>query len=100
MRIKRLRKIRIGSIDFKINWHKAYDGGSFSFLDAEINIGTRFPHLIFETVVHEITEVVLAGMHVRHLRSDCDTDYIFVYDHRQHTSACASIAGLIEQFME
>lgn len=41
MKIKRIRSIKINSNIFKIKWDKSHCGGSFSYSDLDIEIGTE-----------------------------------------------------------
>jgi hypothetical protein len=102
MKIKRIRKIKINCYEFKIKWDGTHGGGSFSYGSMEIEIGTkdRTEEEIFMVVCHEIVEIVAVEMNVRFQRPDCDSDYIFVYDHRQHETMTSMLAGLLSQFID
>lgn len=100
MKIKRIKKIKVNSVTFDVIWDSEIYGGSFSYGTYEIRIGTKDGQEIFETICHELMEIVACEMRVRLIRTDCDTDYIFVYDHRQHTTMMAMFAGLLSQFIK
>ncbi len=101
MKIKRIKKILINATEFKVLWNSKSSGGSFDYYNREIIIGVkRLTQLqILNIITHELMEVCAAEMHVRLSRSDCDSDYIFVYDHRQHTTMMEMFAGLLGQFL-
>lgn len=101
VRVKRLKKVRINCRDFSIEWSKKTSGGSFNFTDRVITIGLKhnIETEIFEVLCHELMEIVMCEMYVRLSRPDCDTDYIFVLDHRQFSSAVNMFSGLINQFI-
>ncbi|MGB0419012.1 MAG: hypothetical protein ACPGF8_05425 [Opitutales bacterium] len=77
-------------------------GASFSYDDMKIEIGVKDPNEghIFMLVCHELWEIVACESNVRLRRPDCDTDYIFVYDHRQHETMSNMFASLIAEFIQ
>ncbi len=102
MKIKRIKSIKINSYKFKVVWNNAHSWGAFSYGDREIEIGTKVPSddIIFMLICHELMEIVATELNVRLRRPDCDSDYMFVYDHRQHTTMMDMFAGLVSQFIE
>ena len=102
MKIKRIKSLQVNSYKFKIKWDKTHGGGSLSFKDYVIEIGTEsaIDDIIFEVICHELMEIVAIEMNVRFRRPDCDSDYIFVYDHRQHETMMNMFASLVSQFIE
>lgn len=107
MEIKRIKKLKVNSYDFDVVWDnsKHCSEGFFSFDDRKISIGTKnykesYKGQVFETICHELMELVSIEMHVRFQRPDCATDYIFVYDHRQHDTMTNMFAGLLSQFIK
>lgn len=101
MKIKRIRRLKVNSTTFSVKWNKTYDGAYFNYSKHELEIGVEdnSDDEVFETICHEIMEICCCEMRVRHRRSDCDSDYIFVYDHRQHTTIMGMFAGLVSQFI-
>lgn len=101
MKIKRIKSIKINSYEFKIKWDKESSGGYFSYRDNIINIGVKnnSDNEIFMIVCHELMEIVCMEMHVRFDRPDCNSDYLFVYDHRQHDTITNMLSSLLTQFI-
>lgn len=101
MKIKRLKQIKINSYTFTITWDKSTYGADFSYKDLTIRIGIKDSREgeILESVCHELWEICALEMGVRYARPDCDTDYLFSYDHRQHTTMTGMFSGLIAQFI-
>ncbi|CAN8141017.1 conserved hypothetical protein [uncultured Thiomicrorhabdus sp.] len=104
MKIKRIKQIKINSFVFAIRWTNKHDGGSFDYSPEKrfIEIGTRGDDeaVIFQIINHELLEIVAEEVGVRLKRPDCNGDYIFVYDHRQHETMCNMHAALLTQFIQ
>ena len=102
MKIKRLNKISILSSEFTITWNNKHDGGSFSYGDNTIEIGTYLSsdQEIFMVLCHEIMEICAVEMSVRMRRPDCESDYIFVFDHRQFDTMMSLFASVISKFIK
>lgn len=103
MKVKRIKRLTVNSFSFTVRWTAKHNGASFSYgKNGYIEIGTRdaSEQEIFHLVCHELWEIVAIEMGVRMRRPDCDTDYIFVYDHRQHETMCNMFAALVAQFLE
>lgn len=102
MKIRRIRSLKVNSFDFKVTWDHTHNGGSFSWGDMTINIGVKDPteEGLLMIITHELMEIVACEMNVRFRRPDCDSDYIFVYDHRQHETMANMFAGLLSQFIK
>ena len=101
MKIKRIKRIKINCFDFKIEWDKTHNGGSFSYSENTINIGVKKSsnNEIFMVICHELMEICALELNIRFNRPDCDSDYLFSYDHRQHETMMNMFAGLLSQFI-
>ncbi len=101
MKIKRIKKLKVNSYDFDVIWNKSNNAGSFCYGERVINIGvkTNTNKLIFMILCHELMEISAVEMNIRLNRPDCDSDYMFVYDHRQHETMINMFSGLLAQFI-
>ena len=102
MKIKRIRKLRVNCTDFVVTWDKKTDGSCLDYYKHSIKIGVKDCDelRILNNVLHELIEICAIEMCVRFRRPDCQTDFIFVYDHRQHQTMTEMLAGLLEQFIK
>ena len=101
MKIKRIRRLKVNTTIFNVQWNDEHNGGHFNYGERDLEIGTSDDEeSIFMILCHELMEVVAIEMHVRLNRTDCASDYVFVYDHRQHTTMMEMFAGLLSQFIK
>ena len=102
MQIKRIKRLEVNSHRFDVIWDKTHTGASFDYDEMKIEIGVKDPATgyVFMLICHELWEIVAIEMGVRLRRPDCQTDYIFVYDHRQHETMASMFAGLVSQFIQ
>ena len=101
MKIKRIKSLKVNAIDFKVIWNNKAQGATVDYRMEEIIIGTaglKEPE-IFMLVCHELMEICAIEMCVRLSRPDCEGDYIFVYDHRQHQTIMQMFSGLLREFL-
>jgi len=101
MKIKKIKTLKVNSTTFKIEWKKDQWGASFDYGTSIIGIGTlnSTNEQILMKICHELQEICALEMSVRFGRPDCTTDYVFVYDHRQHDTMMDMFAGLLYQFI-
>ncbi len=102
MKIKRIKSLKVNSYYFNVVWDKEKEGGFISYKEQLIKIGVKDSPEgeVFDILCHELMEICAMEMHVRFQRPDCATDYIFVYDHRQHDTMINMFAGLVSQFIK
>ena len=101
MKVKRIKKIKINSREFNVKWINKYGGAGFSYSEPEIYFCTkgRQESEILMMVCHELQEICAVDMSVRLNRPDCDSDYIFVYDHRQHDTMMEMFSTALASFL-
>ena len=102
MEIKRIKKLKVNSYNFNVIWDKDSHDSCASFSERKIVLGVKCcdDAEIFQNICHELMEVCAMEMHVHYQRPDCRTDFIFVYDHRQHDTMINMFAGLLSQFIK
>jgi len=103
MKFKFPKKITIGDVVWKIKYLKDYAGGSFLYKDHTINIGIKHyknnPTRTLNVIIHELKEIIQVENDTRLERGNNDSDYVFVYGHREHTDICRRLAGLLVEFI-
>ena len=101
MKIKRIKQLRVNAYTFDVKWAKETGNSRTSYNEHLIEIGTKdcTEDEIFMFICHELFELCAIEMHVHLNRPDCTTDYIFVFDHRQHDTLNNMFAGLLMQFI-
>lgn len=101
MKIKRIKSLRVNTIVFRVKWDPEMWGAKVDYPADTITIGTKNDELqVLDNVCHELWEVVAVELNVRLARPDCHSDFIFVYDHRQHDTMATMFAGLLAQFLD
>lgn len=102
MRIKRIKKIKVNSYEFKVVWDANGTGGAFSYRKQILRIGCKGVGAgeMFMVICHELMEICALEMNVRYDRPDCGEDYLFSYDHRQHETMMNMFSSLLSQFID
>ena len=103
MKIKRIKKLQVNCYTFNVKWNKKSNGARFDYHDKILEFGVAKDvddSFLLMLVCHELMELAAIELNVRLYRPDCDDDYIFVYDHRQHDSMMNLFASLLQQFLE
>jgi hypothetical protein len=102
MQIKRISKIKINSMVFRIKWDKSIYGACFNYEDNIITIGTlddSFDYQ-FALITHELLEIIMVELGVRYRSPMNEGDYLFNFNHGQFTVATNMLAGLIPNFIK
>ena len=101
MKIRKIKKLKVNSTTFTVVWNKSHNGGIVDYATKIIEIGTNgnSTERILEVICHELFEVCALEAYVRFDRMDVDSDYLFVFDHRQYTSMMSMFSSLVSQFI-
>lgn len=101
MKIKRIKKLRIGPYLFDVKWNKNYKGGRFDYSEKVIEIdASADEEKLYHIVSHEMWEMASIEMNVRLHKPGTQDDYIFLFDHGQYDSLMYLYSGLMLQFLE
>jgi hypothetical protein len=101
MKLKKLKKIQIGDIDWDIVWDKESSGGQFNYQEKKIEIGTEIGDIrTFGCLLHELKEIINVEQSTRYSKRTSSEEYMFMYDHAQHDDLCARLSGLLSKFLQ
>lgn len=104
MKLKFPKKIMIGDRIFKVKTDRKEGGGSFSYDKHEIIIGTKHlkkqPQAVLNVIIHELMEIICVEEDTRLDKGNNYADYVFVYDHQQHTDIVRRLAGILNEFIK
>ena len=93
----------IGDHIFKVVTDNSHSGGSFSYAEGKITIGTKRlstqPCSVLNVIIHEIKEIIQVEQYTRYERPDEEGNYEFHYSHKEHTKLCSRLAGILDQFI-
>ena len=83
-----------------MDWDNTCNDGLFSaqYLTISIGVKDNSDGEIFALLIHELMEIISEEVCARFSRRDC-VDYVFTYNHKQHTTITSMLAGLLEQFI-
>lgn len=91
MKINLINEVKILSSNFTVIYEEDNDGGSFSWSDSTIRIGTKSfekdPLYTFGVISHEIMEIILVGMGARFANGRTADNYLFNFDHQTFENA-------------
>jgi len=108
MKIKRIKTLTVMNTTFKVYWDKNYSqGATFSYQNKHhsesflrIGLGNKEnDDVLLEYILHELMEMCCIELIVRYERFDVKGEYLFCYDHRQHTTLMTMLAGALKQFI-
>lgn len=103
MKIKFPKKLTILACEFKVIKNKNSSGGSFDIGAGTITIGTEFlgkdQSSVFNTICHEIMEIIMALLSVRYHDSSVSGNYKFFMDHKEFQTAIVVFSQVIKKFI-
>jgi hypothetical protein len=104
MKLKFPKKINIASDTFKVKYNKNIGGGSFTFDDYTITIGTyhlkRSPKTVFSTILHEVSEIAHVICNTRYDDNGTLQDFKFFMSHKEFQVHNEIVATAIQQFIK
>lgn len=108
MKFKFPKKVMIGDAVFEVKYDKTKGGAEFclGWEDEKPNIIIGMKHYksdegdFLNKIIHELTEIIHVTLNTRYRSPDNDTNYHFCYHHKEHTTACTMLAGLLREFIK
>ena len=104
MELKLIKEVTITAVTFKIKYDSNTGGGSFSFRDREIIIGTihlkNDPTSVFNIILHEISEALHCCLKTRYDDDSAGDNYKFFMDHKEFENHTMLLAQLISKFIK
>lgn len=98
------KKIEVLSYTFKVIQDKSHAGGSFSFSDSEIVIGTKClhtdPSYTFNVICHELMEIIHVALSTRYDDNSVGGNYKFFQDHKEFENSINLFSILIQKFIK
>ncbi len=97
------KTVFIAGQEWKVKLDPNLGGGHFEGGKAAITIGTKYPHNILNTFLHEIMEATLSKRNLRYvLGYDQPTngDYRFIFNHREFENVIKDIAFSLKGFFK
>jgi hypothetical protein len=87
------KTVQICGKQFKVIQKKNMEGGNFSFGNLTINIGTKYPHDIPVSFIHEVIEAVFVerGMRYKLYEDARISEYLFSFKHEEFQNAVIDI---------
>jgi len=108
MKLKFPKEITLGSTKFEVKYDKKLDGASFSYPNknkkAIITIGIQDLNVnqteIFNSIIHELSEILHVEMYQRFRHQDNDSNYLFSYSHKEFAVHCSFLAEALTKFIK
>lgn len=100
VKFKKLKKIKIGSSKFKIEWKKDVRGANFDFKTHIIQVGTQHSkEEQWEYLIHELSEICHVVLGSRFWDSHNDS-YVFIQSHKEFENHNAMLSQVILKFLK
>ncbi len=108
MKYKYPKTIIIGPHEWQMKYDKTKADGEFSYPYKNekgfIRIGMRDCKAdsgdFLNILIHELTEIIHVEMGTRFKAPDNLSNYHFCYNHREYTTYCATLAGILRYFIK
>ena len=98
------REISIASVKFIVKKDPTHNGGSFSFKDGTLIIGTECinedPGYTFMVICHEISEIIHVAISTRYSDLSVESNFKFFMDHKEFENHNRLFAEAIRNFIK
>jgi hypothetical protein len=94
------KSLNIGGVTWSIKVNKEVNGGSFSWHDHTINIGKLTLDRQFNTLIHEVCEIIMVNHTSRYQKCLCEVDngdYMFIMDHNLFSIFADELSGILKE---
>lgn len=105
MKLKYPKKVQILSYEFNVVYNKQEWGGEVHWEERRITIGTASLKVgdastVFDTICHEVMEVITNITNTSHLDRGTTYDYKFVMDHKEFQTNISIFSYVIQKFIQ
>jgi len=104
MKLKFPKKVQIGHHLFTVKYDKKEAGGSFSYENREIIIGTEHlekdPSSVFGVIAHEVMEIIHCMINTRYTDWGTMRDFKFFMTHKEFQTSMEIFTQTIQNFIE